>query len=411
MPNDVSPQESDSGTRTEGAGLPEVSVVIPCLNEARTVGSCVDSALAGLKAAGICGEVIVADNGSTDGSIETAKQHGARVVHAEVKGYGSALRKGLAESRGRFIVLGDADGSHDFAEIPLFVAKWRQGFEVVIGNRFKKTIVPGAMLWHHKYIGNPALSKILNLFFRAGVGDSQCGMRGLTQEAFQRLGLRTVGMEFASEFIIKAALLGVRTTEVAVTQLPDRRGRSPHLRTFRDGWRHFRLILLFAPNWLFIFPGFLSSGLGFTLAMWSLLGPHQIGHVVFDIPAMVFGMIFTMLGVQITAIGLFAKVFSYTEKFDHSNLGLSRWLKRMSLESGLALGLTLWLTGILGGMAVLWKWKQGNFDLAAQTPWLLFWSMIFFVGLQVIFSSFFLSMLGISRGTYIGESGNPVSFK
>ena len=159
MPNDVSPQESDSGTRTEGAGLPEVSVVIPCLNEARTVGSCVDSALAGLKAAGICGEVIVADNGSTDGSIETAKQHGARVVHAEVKGYGSALRKGLAESRGRFIVLGDADGSHDFAEIPLFVAKWRQGFEVVIGNRFKKTIVPGAMLWHHKYIGNPALSK------------------------------------------------------------------------------------------------------------------------------------------------------------------------------------------------------------------------------------------------------------
>ncbi len=190
-----------------------------------------------------------------------------------------------------------------------------------------------------------------------------------------------------------------------------RRGRSPYLRTFRDGWRHFRLILLFAPNWLFVFPGFLSSGLGFTLAMWSLLGPHQIGHVVFDIPAMVFSMIFTMLGVQITAIGLFAKVFSYTEKFDHSNLGLSRWLKRMSLETGLALGLTLWLIGILGGMAVLWKWEQGNFDLAAQTPWLLFWSMIFFVGLQVIFSSFFLSMLGISRGTYIGESRNPVSFK
>lgn len=382
----------------------DVSVVIPCLNEANSIAICIDKALKAFKDSGIRGEVVVGDNGSTDGSIQIAESHGARVAHAGLKGYGHALRAGIEAARGQFIIMGDADDSYDFTEVPRFVEKWREGFEVVMGNRFKGEIKPGAMPWHHKYIGNPVLSGMVRILFHTSIGDSHCGMRGFTKDVYQRMDLRTTGMEFASEFVIKAAKLGAKMTEIPITLWPDKRGRPPHLRSFRDGWRHLRFMLLYAPNWLFLGPGGLLAAIGLALVLWLLPGPRQIGRVQFDIHTMLFGMIFTLLGAQIIFIGLFAKVFSYTEKFDHSNVGLSRWLRRLSLETGLIAGLALAVVGFAGDVGIFLKWMAGGFGEFAQMRWLIFWSMIFFLGVQTVFSSFFLSMLGVSRGTFIGQN-------
>jgi len=259
------------------------------------------------------------------------------------------------------------------------------------------------MPWHHRYIGNPILSGVLRVLFRTPIGDSHCGMRGFSKAVFQRMDLRTTGMEFASEFVIKAAKLRVRMTEIPITLWPDKRGRPPHLRSFRDGWRHLRFMLLFAPNWLFLVPGVVLIALGLALVMWLLPGPRWVGKVCFDIHTMFFGVLFTLLGVQILAIGLFAKIFSYTERFDHSDLGLSRWLRRLPLESGLLVGTTLAAVGFIGDVSVFWEWKRGGFGPFSEMRWLLFWSMLFFVGVQIVFSSFFMSMLGISRNTYRGD--------
>src|SRR6201998_1576865 len=262
----------------------DVSVVIPCLNEANSIGICVDKATGAFRSQGLRGEVVVADNGSIDGSVEIAEKLGARVVRVEARGYGSALRAGIAAARGAFIVMGDADDSYDFSEVPRFVEKWRQGNDVVMGNRFRGEIKPGAMPWHHKYVGNPALSSLLNLFFRTGIGDSHCGMRGFTRAVYERMDLRSTGMEFASEFVIKAAQLDARITEIPITLWPDKRGRPPHLRSFRDGWRHLRFILLYAPNWLFLLPGGSLVMLGLFIVFWLLPGPRRVSpNVVLDI--------------------------------------------------------------------------------------------------------------------------------
>ena len=245
----------------------DVSVVIPCLNEANSIGYCVEKAIAAFQAAGLRGEVVVADNGSTDGSIELAEKLGARVVHAEQKGYGAALQAGIRASHGKFIVMGDADDSYDFTEVPRFVEAWRKGFDVVMGNRFKGEIKPGAMPWHHKYIGNPILSGVLNLLFHANIGDSHCGMRGFSRQAIRSLSLRSPGMEFASEMVIRAAQQRLRIGEVPTSLRPDGRGRRPHLRTWRDGWRHLRFMLLFSPAWLFVVPGLLVTALGLALTV------------------------------------------------------------------------------------------------------------------------------------------------
>src|SRR3984893_2086994 len=382
----------------------EVSVVIPCLNEANSIGICVTKAIEAFRAAGLRGEVIVADNGSTDGSIEIAEKLGARVVRVEARGYGSALRAGIAAARGAFIVMGDADDSYDFGDVPRFVEKWRQGNDVVMGNRFRGEIKPGAMPWHHKYVGNPALSSLLNLFFRAGIGDSHCGMRGFTRAVYDRMDLRSTGMEFASEFVIKAAQLGARMAEIPITLWPDKRGRPPHLRSFRDGWRHLRFMLLYAPNWLFLLPGATLVSVGLLLVFWLLPGPRNLTpRVTLDLHTMIFGVIFTLLGVQILSIGAFAKVFSYAERFDHRNISLRRALTHVSLESGLLLGGGLFLAGFAGCAWVVWNWVASGFGPLQQVRAVLFWSMWLFLGIQVTFASFFLSMLGISRGTYIGD--------
>jgi len=381
----------------------EVSVVIPCLNEANSLAFCIDKALSAFKEAGINGEVVIGDNGSTDGSIEIAEQHGARVAHATLKGYGHALRAGIEAARGKFIIMGDADDSYDFSEVPRFVAKWREGYEVVMGNRFKGEIKPGAMPWHHKYIGNPVLSGMLRILFHTSIGDSHCGMRGFTKEIYQRMELRTTGMEFASEFVIKAAKLGAKMTEIPITLWPDKRGRPPHLRSFRDGWRHLRFMLLYAPNWLFLGPGGLLMAVGLFLVFWLLPGPRQVGQAVLDIHTMFFGMIFTLLGAQIIFTGLFAKVFSYSERFAATEGALTHGLKRITFEHGLIVGGTLALIGLAGNLTVLAQWAGSDFGPLSQLRPIIFWSLWMFLGLQIVFSSFFLSMLGISRGTFIGD--------
>jgi glycosyltransferase involved in cell wall biosynthesis len=381
----------------------EVSVVIPCLNEAQSLAFCIEKAQAAFRAEGIRGEVVVGDNGSTDGSIGIAERCGARVVHVAAKGYGHALKGGIEAARGAFIVMGDADDSYDFSEVPRFVAKWREGYEVVMGNRFKGAIQPGAMPWHHKYIGNPVLSGILRVLFHTTIGDAHCGIRGFTKAVYGRMDLRTTGMEFASEFVIKAVKTGARMTEIPVTLWPDKRGRPPHLRSFRDGWRHLRFMLLYAPNWLFLAPGGLLMVLGLFLVLWLLPGPRYVGRVELDVHSMFFGMVFTLVGAQIISIGLFAKVFCYSERFAVGEHRLERWLGRVTLEHGLIAGALLAGIGLAGDVAVVKGWVSGGFGHLAQMRPIILWSMILFLGIQTVFASFFLSMLGISRDAYVGD--------
>src|SRR4029077_3348572 len=308
--------ESTQPARTDLSRSVEVSVVIPCLNEANSLAFCVDKAVNAFRAAGLCGEVVVADNGSTDGSIQIAEEHGARVIRVAERGYGAALRAGIAGSHGSFIIMGDADDSYDFSDVPRFVEKLREGNELVMGNRFRGGIKPGAMPKLHKYFGNPGLTALLNTLFHAHIGDSYCGMRGFTRGLYDRLDLRSSGMEFALEMVIKSAQIGARISEIPIILWPDKRGRAPHLRSFRDGWRSLRFMLLYAPNWLFLLPGASLMAVGLAIVFWLLPRPRAISpRVTLDIHTMIFGVIFTLLGAQILSIGAFAKVFSYAERF------------------------------------------------------------------------------------------------
>jgi glycosyltransferase involved in cell wall biosynthesis len=394
--------ESPAETRVE------VSVVIPCLNEAKSIGICIEKALRAFESEGLSGEVVVADNGSTDGSIEIAEACGARVVRVSQRGYGAALRAGIKDARGPFIIMGDADDSYDFSAVPQFVRKWREGYQVVMGNRFRGGIKPGAMPRLHKYLGNPGLTALLNTLFQASIGDSYCGMRGFTRELYDRLDVRSSGMEFALEMIIKSAQIGARISEIPIILWPDKRGRPPHLRSFRDGWRSLRFMLLYAPNWLFLLPGGLLSLAGLALVFWLLPGPRQLTpRVALDLHTMIFGVIFTLMGVQIVSIGFFAKVFGYAARFDRNPVSLKRILKCIRLEHGLLAGAVLFFGGLAGCGLVLSHWVASGFGSLFETRQVLFWSMWLFLGMQIIFSSFFLSMLGISRDTYIGDYERP----
>jgi len=396
--------EREQSARTDMSQGVEVSVVIPCLNEANSLAYCVDKAVKAFRAAGLSGEVVVADNGSTDGSIQIAEQHGARVIRVAERGYGAALRAGIAGARGLFIIMGDADDSYDFTDVPRFVEKLHEGNDIVMGNRFRGEIKPGAMPPLHKYFGNPGLTALLNTLFHAHIGDGYCGMRGFTRSLYDRLDLRSSGMEFALEMVIKSAQIGARIAEIPITLWPDKRGRAPHLRSFRDGWRSLRFMLLYAPNWLFLLPGTALVLTGLFLVFWLLPGPRQISpHVGLDIHTMIFGVIFTLLGAQILSIGAFAKVFSYAERFDRRSVSLRRVLKRVTLETGLLVGCSLFLMGFAGCVWVTWQWAASDFGELHEVRQVLFWSMWLFLGLQVIFAAFFLSMLGISRETFIGD--------
>ena len=404
LPMTSAPSATGLPSQQAAVSVLDVSVVIPCLNEVKSLAFCIDKAVAAFRKAGLRGEVVVADNGSTDGSIELAEAHGARVIGVAERGYGAALKAGIAASQGTFIVMGDADDSYDFGEVPQFVKKLRQGYDLVMGNRFGGGIKPGAMPPLHKYFGNPGLTWLLNLLFRAGVSDSYCGMRGFTRQLSDRLDVRSSGMEFALEFVIKATQIGARISEIPIVLWPDKRGRPPHLRSFRDGWRSLRFMLMYAPNWLYLLPGALLMTVGLGLVFWLLPGSRQISaRVALDLHTMIFGVIFTLLGAQILSIGAFAKVFSYSERFDRGGVSLKRVLKRVTLEMGLLIGGAVFLVGFAGCAWITWHWAASNFGPLYQTRSVLFWAMWLFLGVQIMFGAIFLSMLGISRGTYIGD--------
>jgi glycosyltransferase involved in cell wall biosynthesis len=382
------------------SSAPEVSVVMPCLNESLTLGTCIQKALATFKSRGINGEVIVADNGSTDGSQAIAIDLGARVVPVQTKGYGSALRTGIAAARGRLVVMGDSDDSYDFTQLGDFVDKLNDGFDLVMGNRFQGGIRPGAMPLLHRYLGNPGLSWLGRLFFKCPVGDFQCGLRGFRKEAIDRLQLRTLGMEFSTEMVVKATLFNLRIAEIPTTLSPDGRDRAPHLRTWRDGWRYLRFLLLYSPRWLFLYPGAGLFLAGIAVCAWLLPQPRTVGGVTFDYNTLLFGAMAILIGFQSVNFAAFSKLFAISEGLLPEDPRMNRVYKYITLEVGLITGVLL----VLGG-AGLWVfglsyWRSHHFgpldpDTALRIVIPGFVSLI--LGIQIVLSSFFLSVLGMAR--------------
>jgi glycosyltransferase involved in cell wall biosynthesis len=316
----------------------ELSIVTPCLNEAETLEICIKKAQAALREHGIVGEIVVADNGSTDGSQAIGTRMGARVVHVGVKGYGNAVLGGISIARGKFIIMGDADDSYDFTAIQPFIDKLREGYDLVMGNRFRGGIQPGAMPLLHRYLGNPLLSGIGRLFFSSACGDFHCGLRGFRKDAILKMDLRTTGMEFASELVVKATLFNMRISEVPVTLSPDGRSRPPHLRSWRDGWRHLRFLLLYSPRWLFLYPGILLMFLGLAIGLWLLPAPRTIGSVTFDVHTLLYSAAAIFIGFQSIIFALFAKVFAIRERLVPSDPQLDKLFRLFNLEKGLFVG-------------------------------------------------------------------------
>jgi glycosyltransferase involved in cell wall biosynthesis len=378
----------------------ELSVVMPCLNEQATVGVCVRKAMEAFKRHGIRGEVVIADNGSTDRSQQIALDAGARVLQVERRGYGSALQAGIAAARGQFILMGDADDTYDFWQLNEFVSKLREGFDLVMGNRFQGKILPGAMPALHRYLGNPVLTGLGRLFFKSPVGDFHCGLRAFRKQAIEQLGLRTLGMEFASEMVVKATAFGLRVTEIPTTLAPDRRDRAPHLRTWRDGWRHLRFLLLYSPRWLFLYPGIILFALGIALSAWLLPGPRAIGNVVFDVHTLLFAAMAILIGFQSIVFATFTKIFAITEGLLPEDPRLTRTFRYVTLEVGLVAGVLLIVVGAGAWVLGLEYWRVREFgplDPEKTLRIVIPGVVCFTLGFQVVLSSFFLSVLGLSR--------------
>lgn len=378
----------------------ELSIVMPCLNEAETLADCIHQARQYLSENNINGEIVIADNGSSDNSRAIAEISGARVVDVAEKGYGSALAGGIAAAHGEFIIMGDADGSYDFSNLTGFIDKLRQGFDFVIGNRFQGGIYPRAMPFLHKYLGNPVLTAIGRLFFKAPVGDFHCGLRGFTKSAFEKLDLRTTGMEFASEMIVKAQLQHMRVVQVPTTLAPDGRSRRPHLRTWRDGWRHLRFMLLYSPKWLFFYPGALLLVIGLLAGLWLLPGPRTIAGVTFDVHTLLYCSAAVFIGFQSILFAAFYKIFALTENLQPPDPVFDRLFTVFTLERGIVVGFLLVTAGLAGSFYAVGIWGSEAFgDLdPQQTLRLVIPSVLAMIlGCQMILSSFFLSILGINR--------------
>ena len=373
----------------------EISVVMPCLDEEETLGICIDKAQSTLEKLGIDGEVVVADNGSTDNSVKIAESKGARVVHEARKGYGQAYRTGIEAAEGKYIVIADSDDSYDFTEIGKFIEPLRQGADMVMGTRLKGNIKKGAMPWLHRYIGNPVLTGILNLFYRSGISDAHCGMRSFTKDAYYRMNLQTTGMEFASEMVIKATKAKLKIEEIPITLHPDGRSGTPHLRSFRDGWRHLRFMLMHSPTHLFLIPGLFLFGLGAISLLLLVPGPLYLAGRMIDVHIMALGSLLTILGFQILNIGFYAKIYSYTHEFINHSKTLKTLFKYFNLERGLLIGAVIFLVGFLADFYILITWIRSQFGPLDQVRLVLLASTLMIIGAQTIFSSFFLSMLGI----------------
>ena len=383
----------------------DITILMPCLNEAETIEACVREALEALNASGLDGEVLVADNGSTDGSQSLAESAGARVVHIPAKGYGNALSGGIREAHGKWILMGDADGSYDFSQLPRFLDKLRQGADLVMGCRLPSgggRILPGAMPWKHRWIGNPVLSAIGKLFFRAPVHDFHCGLRAFRKEAVQKLGLCTTGMEFASEMVVKASLFGLKIAEVPITLRPDGRSRPPHLRSWRDGWRHLRFMLLYSPMWLFLIPGtflFLGGLAGFAFL---LPAPLRIGPVTFDLSSLLGFATAILVGFQMLGFGLFVKAYAV-----HSGLlpHQERWRKLVlgkSVEWGIAIGAVFLVIGAMLMIHAIGIWREAGFG---PLPYQRILRIVITattaigLGIQVMVNGFALAVLGLEIQT------------
>ena len=400
---------SEQGEMSEGRDLEaqvsavEVSIVMPCLNEAETLGACIAKAQGALRDHGIAGEVVVADNGSADGSREIARRLGARVVPVAAPGYGSALMGGIEAAAGRYVVMGDADDSYDFGETPRLVAKLREGFALVQGCRLPSgggTVLPGAMPPLHRWWGNPMFSWMARAWFGAPVHDVYCGLRGFTRALYDRLDLRCTGMEFATEMIIKASLYGERIAEVPVTLHPDgRRAHAPHLRTFRDGWRTLRFFLMYSPRRLFVTPGLALIGLG-ALGYAVALPGLTVGGVTFDVHTLLFASLAVLCGCQALLFALFTRTFAVSERLTPPDPRLARFFEVATLERGLLLGAAALLAGLalLGGAIGQWRSVDfGRLDYARTMRWVIPGATLTALGFQTVLSSFFVSILGMRR--------------
>lgn len=375
---------------------PEITVVIPCLNEALTLAGCVREALDAMAAANIEGEVVVADNGSTDGSQDIAVQNGARVVPVAIKGYGNALRGGIAAARGNFILMGDADGSYNFAHLPRFVERLRAGADLVMGNRFLGGIEPGAMPWKNRHIGNPILSFIGRLFFNTGIGDFHCGLRGFTKEAYRKMDLRTTGMELASEIVIKSVLFGMRVEEVPTVLRKDGRDRPPHLRPWRDGWRHLRFMLLFSPRWLFWYPGIVLMALGIVVGGVLVQGPLPLGRITLDVHTLLFAAVAVLIGFQAVSFAVLSKFFAVHAGLYRAEQSFQTWFRYLTLETGLISGSVLILAGLTLSIGAVWFWGDQGFGHLQPTETLRLvipGALSLILGCQMILTSFFLGVL------------------
>jgi hypothetical protein len=374
----------------------ELTVLMPCLDEAETIEACVGKALAFLRRTGIAGEVVVADNGSTDGSQRLAEAAGARVVPVTPRGYGAALVAGIVAARGRYVIMGDADDSYDFGRLDAFVDRLRKGDQLVMGNRFAGGIAPGAMPPLHRFLGNPVLSFIGRVLFRSGIGDFHCGLRGFDRRAIAGLGLVSPGMEFASEMVVKATLAGLRMGEVPTTLSRDGRSRPPHLRSWRDGWRHLRFLLLMSPRWLLLYPGLALLAAGLLAQAAILRGPIVVRGVGFDIHTMLYAAGASILGLQLVAFSVMSRSIGFVRGVLPMTPSLERFLRLFTLERGIVIGTCTALAGL--ALAVhsvdLWFGAQlAALDPAAMMRWAIPSVTLMIAGADIVFASFVVSFV------------------
>ncbi len=400
-PPDTPQPDTPQSNAPSADGQPiELSVVMPCLNEQETVAVCVRKAVAALRDAGIAGEVIIADNGSTDSSVELARAEGALVVNVTDKGYGSALKGGILATHGKYVLMADSDDSYDFRHAPRFLEQLRAGSDLVMGNRFQGGISDKAMPFLHRYLGNPVLSGIGRLFFKSPVGDFHCGMRGFRKDSFLRMDIRSTGMEFASEMVVKASLLHMKVSEVPTTLNPDGRSRPPHLRTWRDGWRHLRFLLMYSPRWLFLYPGILLMVVGLIGCALLLPGQRMFRGIGFDVHTLLYAFVAVLLGLQLIAFATFTKVFAITEGLLPDDPRMRRVFHWVTLETGLLVGSVLILLGLGGSVFAVSGWARESFGaLDTQRTLRIVMPSVFALtmGVQITFSSFFLSILRLRR--------------
>ena len=384
----------------------EVTILMPCLNEAETLATCIGKALGYLQRANVRGEVVIADNGSTDGSQAIAAAAGARVVPVAAKGYGSALLGGIRAARGRFVIMGDSDDSYDFSRLDEFVAKLREGHALVMGNRFKGGIAPGAMPPLHRYLGNPILTAIGRLFFHSPCGDFHCGLRGFDRDAVLGLDLQAPGMEFASEMVVKATIRHLRITEVPTTLSPDGRSRPPHLRSWRDGWRHLRFLLLYSPRWLFLYPGLGMFAAGTVMMAALLPGPMTIGSITLDIHTLFYASLATVVGFHSSLFYVFTRLYGMREGMVPVDPRFLAFTSALTLEAGLIVGLLFLLAGLGLGVAAVSAWNQVAFGAVppeSEMRLVIPSGTCVLLAFQIGYGAFFLSVLGIRTGARGGD--------